>query len=44
MYESAFARKPEDWELQEALQFVKTGQWSDLAHVLLNSAEFIYVR
>ena len=44
MYERAFAREPEDWELQEALRFVKTGQWSDLAHVLFNSAEFIYVR
>jgi hypothetical protein len=44
MYKTAFARDPEDWELQAALQFVKTGQWSDLAHVLFNSAEFIYVR
>jgi len=44
MYEAAFAREPEDWELQEALEFVKTGQWPDLGHVLFNSAEFIYVQ
>jgi cytochrome c553 len=44
MYQTAFARAPEDWELQEALEFVKTGEWRDLAHVLFNSAEFIYVQ
>jgi hypothetical protein len=44
MYEEAFARPPEDWENTEALEFVRTGAWADLAHVLMNSAEFIYVR
>jgi hypothetical protein len=44
MYEAAFARPPEDWELAEALEFVRTRAWPDLAHVLMNSAEFIYVR
>ncbi len=44
MYEAAFAREPQDWELAAALDFVKTQPWADLAHVLLNSAEFIYVR
>jgi hypothetical protein len=44
MYEEAFARPPEDWELTEALKFVGTQAWEDLAHVLMNSAEFIYVR
>ncbi len=44
MYETAFARPPEEWELKAALEFVKTGRWADLAHVLFNSAEFIYVR
>jgi hypothetical protein len=44
MYEEAFARPPEDWEIAEALEFVKSGAWADLAHVLMNSAEFIYVR
>jgi hypothetical protein len=43
MYEAAFARPPEDWELSDALAFVRTGTWADLAHVLMNSAEFIYV-
>ena len=44
MYEEAFARPPEDWEITEALEFVRTGASADLAHVLMNSAEFIYVR
>jgi hypothetical protein len=44
MYEAAFAREPQDWELAAALDFVKTQPWADLAHVLFNSAEFIYVR
>jgi hypothetical protein len=44
MYEEAFARPPEDWEITEALEFVRTGAWADMAHVLMNSAEFIYVR
>ena len=44
MYQAAFARAPEDWELQEAHEFVKTGEWRDLAHILFNSAEFIYVQ
>ena len=44
MYQAAFARPPEDWELSDALAFVHTGTWADLAHVLMNSAEFIYVR
>jgi len=44
MYEAAFARPPEDWEIADALEFVRTGTWADFAHVLMNSAEFIYVR
>jgi hypothetical protein len=44
MYKAAFAREPEDWEMAEAIEFVKTGQWADLAHILFNSAEFVYVR
>jgi hypothetical protein len=44
MYETAFARPPEDWECADAIEFVKTQSWADLAHVLMNSAEFIYVR
>jgi hypothetical protein len=44
MYEAAFGREPEAWELAAALEFVRVQPWADLAHVLLNSAEFIYVR
>ena len=44
MYEAAFGREPEPWELAAALDFVRAQPWADLAHVLLNSAEFIYVR
>jgi hypothetical protein len=50
MFVEAFARPPEHWERQESLAFVdahpKQGveAWTDLAHVLFNSAEFLYVR
>jgi hypothetical protein len=49
LYASAFSRPPEDWEGKAALDFI-TAQganeraWTDLCHVLINSAEFIYVR
>jgi hypothetical protein len=63
LYKAAFGRPPEEWEITEVLQFIKsqrsryaalpevpkTGEvdrqvWVDLCHVLLNSAEFIYIR
>ncbi len=63
LYLSVFGRPPEDWEIDEVLQFVRSQRsryealpevarsgnlndqaWADLCHVLLNSAEFIYVR
>jgi len=44
LYAAAFARPPEDWEKKEALAFVANQNWTDLCHVLINSAEFIYVR
>jgi hypothetical protein len=44
MYREAFARLPEDWERREGLAFAAKASWADLAHVLFNSAEFIYVR
>jgi len=44
MYEAAFARRPEKWELSAALAFVRTGTWAELAHVLLHSAQFFFVR
>jgi hypothetical protein len=44
MFETAFGRPPEPWELRETMQFVASESWADLAHVLFNSAEFIYIR
>ncbi len=43
MYVAAFARPPAEWELRETLAFAEKNGWADLAHVLFNSAEFIYV-
>jgi hypothetical protein len=55
MYESAFTRPPTDAELTECLDFLQhkpgalatdspdTAAWSDLAHVLFNVKEFIFV-
>ncbi|MBI4908680.1 MAG: PSD1 domain-containing protein [Acidobacteria bacterium] len=49
LYAAAFARPPEDWERRETLDYIgRAGNnekaWADLCHVLLNSAELIYVR
>jgi hypothetical protein len=55
MYRTAFAREPEQRESEEILAFTKTPAasaeptaerkvWADIAHVLINSPEFIYVR
>jgi hypothetical protein len=43
MFEQAYARLPEEWERREALRFIQKHSWHDLAHVLVSSAEFIYV-
>jgi len=48
MYVSAFARDPTDEELHEALEYVTTGSdpervWEDLAHVLFNVKEFVWI-
>lgn len=48
MYETAFARPPSSAELAEALAFLQgresdTRAWTDLAHVLFNVKEFIFV-
>jgi hypothetical protein len=43
MFDAAYARLPQEWERREALEFVAKRSWEDLAHVLINSAEFIYV-
>ncbi len=45
MFEEAYARPPLPDELKESVSFVSQGHsLADLAHVLLNSAEFIYVQ
>ncbi|WP_162179932.1 PSD1 and planctomycete cytochrome C domain-containing protein [Bryobacter aggregatus] len=45
MFEEAFGRAPLDWELQESLSFLAQGRsLAELGHVLLNSAEFLYVQ
>ena len=46
MYAQAFAREPDDAELESALEFVAKNDrqsWTDLAHVLFNVKEFIYI-
>jgi hypothetical protein len=44
LFRQAFGRAPEKWETDESLQFLEKGRpLADLAHVLFNSAEFLYV-
>jgi hypothetical protein len=49
MYQTAFARPPVESELAACLEFVRRpapeelAVWTDLAHVLLNMKEFIYI-
>lgn len=47
MYLEAFARAPSDAEMASALEFVgaskDAGVWKDLAHVLFNTKEFIFI-
>ncbi len=45
LFQQAFARSPEKWEVDESLAFLRQGRpLADLAHVLFNSAEFLYVQ
>jgi hypothetical protein len=51
MYTTAFARPAEAQEVASILAFVNNRQsraesavWTDVAHVLFNSAEFLYVQ
>lgn len=44
MFLEAFGRPPENWESAESLKLATQHGWKDLAHVLFNSPEFIYVR
>jgi hypothetical protein len=46
MYEAAFGRLPTAAESKEALAFVKeegAGAWGELAHVLFNVKELVFV-
>ena len=48
MYEEAFSRLPSETEAADALAFVhgqsdEARAWSDLAHVLYSTKEFIFV-
>ncbi|HWB12008.1 MAG TPA: PSD1 and planctomycete cytochrome C domain-containing protein [Pirellulales bacterium] len=54
LYVAAFARRPTDLELQQAVEFLSTqaqryskpvdsDAWADLCHVLMNAKEFIFV-
>jgi hypothetical protein len=51
MYRQAFAREADDREAGEILEFASRQQgrneqsiWSDIAHVLFNSVEFLYIK
>ena len=44
LFRQAFGRAPEKWEADESATFLSSGRsLADLAHVLFNSAEFLYV-
>ncbi len=45
MYESAFTRPPTEAELAACVEFLQhdPAAWADLAHVLFNAKEFIFV-
>ncbi len=51
LYQQAYGRLPQDWEKRETLAFLESQKdrpveqaWTALCHVLLNAAEFVYVR
>ena len=44
MFEEAFARPAEDWEVREVAAFARQRGWKEAAHTLFNSAEFLYVQ
>jgi hypothetical protein len=46
MFVEAFGRTPEAWERRELLDHSgdSEGGWREVAHILFNSAEFLYVR
>lgn len=44
LYESAFGRLPTPAERSAAEEYVASHDWASLCHVLLNTAEFLYVQ
>ena len=44
LYETAFTREPLAQERALAEDYLKTHDWTSLCHVLLNTAEFLYVQ
>ena len=44
LYRQAYGREPEEWEKRETLAYAGSAGWTDLCHVLLNAAEFVYVK
>jgi hypothetical protein len=44
MFVRIFARTPEPAERDRVLTFLEQGSWSDLAHVLFNAKEFLFLR
>jgi len=43
LYESGFGRAPLAGEREQIAQYLGAHSWDSLCHVLLNSAEFLYV-
>jgi Protein of unknown function (DUF1553) len=44
MYAEAFSRPPTAQEKSAALEFAEKNGWADLAHVLINTTEFLFIR
>jgi len=44
MFVRIFARAPEPAERDRVLTFLREGSWNDLAHVLFNAKEFLFLR
>jgi hypothetical protein len=44
LYETAFSRPPSAPERNLADDYLKTHDWASYCHVLLNTAEFLYVQ
>ena len=43
VYRIGYSREPDEKELRQALDFLKGRALAELAHVILNSNEFVYI-